>query len=506
MRWFLPLLLVAQMLQGQSSRQKHTPLPWAGPGGVEQPQFLSLDDVLRLSRERSREALTARHRFRSSYWSFKTYRATYLPKLNLSAELPSLQRAISKYTTADGSEIFLERSFVSSSADLSLSKQIGPTGGTFFLSTGLERIDNLSDSVQTSWLSNPLTIGYSQPLFNYNQWRFANKIEPMRYEEARRKYIEEMEQLALTATQRFFSLLLSELRLEIAQVNEANYDTLYKIAVGRYNLGKIAENELLQLELSYLQAQAEVENARLELEMNRFRLRSFLRLPDDVQLSLVPPEAPPAKVIDVTTATAYARQNRSDAIAMERGLLESEEAVYQAKAESKLNANLYALYGLTQSADRIENVYGNPQDQQQLTLGIQLPLVDWGLAKGKIKLAESNLELTRTGVEQQQIDFDQEVFLKVMQYNMQKQQFEIAGKADTVAQKRYNVTKQRYLVGKITITDLNIAQVESDNARRAFIAALQSYWQNYFDLRRLTLFDFSANKPLGVDFESLLAD
>lgn len=471
-----------------------------------QVQQLTLDEAIRMARERSREALSARHRFRSSYWSFQTYRATYLPKLTLDAQLPSLQRSITSYTQADGSEVFLERSFMSSSLDLSLSKKIGPTGGTFFLSTGLERIDNLSDSLQTSWLSNPLTVGYTQPLFNYNAWKWENRIEPMRFEEARRKYIEDLEQVSLTAVNRFFSLLLSQLKLNIARVNEANYDTLYKIAIGRYNLGKIAENELLQLELSLLQSRSDVEDARLEVEMNKFRLRSLLRLPEEAELQLLPPNAPPEEAVDVSKAVSYAREYRADAIAMDRNLLESESDLNQARAENYFNANLYALYGLTKSADLFRDVYTDPQDQQQLTLGLQLPILDWGLAKGKVRMAESNLELTRNTVEQQQIDFDQEVFLKVMQFNMQQRQLEIASKADTVARKRYSVTKQRYLLGKITITDLNIAQTESDNARQGYIAALHRYWRNYFELRMLTLFDFPAGRELNADYDSLVRD
>ena len=47
----------------------------------------------------------------------------------------------------------------------------------------------------------------------------------------------------------------------------------------------------------------------------------------------------------------------------------------------------------------------------------------------------------RTTIEQDQIDFDQEVFLLVTRFNMQHDQVIIAAKADTVAQKGYEVTK-----------------------------------------------------------------
>lgn len=491
----ISICLVLTMLQIIHAQEHNQP--------EDATTLLSLEETVKIARERSREAVASRHRFRSSYWSFRTYRATYLPKLNLDANLPNLQRAITKYTLPDGDEVFIERSYASYSTDLSLSKRIGLTGGTLFLRSGLQRIDNLSDSVTTSWLSDPLSIGYSQPLFMYNAWKWDSKIEPLRYAEARKRYIQDLEDISLRAVSHFFNLMVSDLRLKIAKINLANYDTLYRIAEGRYNLGKIAENELLQLELSLLRARSEVEEAQLEQEMNMFRLRSFLRLPENRTLMLLPPAAPAPSLLRTEEAIEYARDNRPEAIAMGRMMLESESALHKARMDNRLNVQLYALYGLTQRAEYLKDVYTNPQDQQQINLGIQMPLIDWGLAKGQVKMAESDLELTRIHVEQQQIDFDQEVYLQVMRYAMMDNQFGIAAKADTVARKRYEVTRQRYLIGRISITDLNIAQVESDNAEMGFMEALRNYWRNYFELRRLTLVDPATKVELQADFNSL---
>ncbi|MDD5694525.1 MAG: TolC family protein, partial [Bacteroidales bacterium] len=136
--------------------------------------------------------------------------------------------------------------------------------------------------------------------------------------------------------------------------------------------------------------------------------------------------------------------------------------------------------------------------------GLQIPILDWGLAKGKIRMAESNQELIKTSIEQEQIDFEQEIFLKVMQFNIQYRQLAIAAKSDTVARKRFEVTKQRYLIGTIDITELNIAQSDKDTNRKAYIAALQSYWINYYQIRRLTLFDFTRNKRITLDINQIL--
>ncbi len=474
-------------------------------GQLSAQRKITLDAMIQLAESQSRDAIAAKHRFRASFWEYRTFRTQYYPMLKLNTILPSLSRSIIKYTTNEGKDIFLKQSVANYGVEMSLSKTVGATGGQLYLKSGLDRVDNFSDSTTiSSYLSNPVTIGFTQPLLAYNPYKWDNKIEPLKYEEARRKYLEDIEQININATNFFFDLLQAQLSLKIARINQANYDTLYKIAQGRYNLGRIAENELLQLELSYLKSNAGVETAELELENNNFRLKSFLRIDEKEELALIPPGAGINLKIEVQKAIAEAKSNRSAIFGFQRQLFEAASQIQLAKLANRFNANLYAEYGLTQSASELKQSYRNPEKEQLISFGISIPILDWGLAHGKIKMAQSNSELVRTSVEQQQIDFEQEVYLKVMQFNMQKNQLNIASKADTVAQKRYFVTKQRYLIGKIDITDLNIAQTETDESQLGFISALRSYWKNYYDLRKLTLYDFLENKPILVDFNAVL--
>lgn len=119
-------------------------------------------------------------------------------------------------------------------------------------------------------------------------------------------------------------------------------------------------------------------------------------------------------------------------------------------------------------------------------------------------MAQSQEEVIRTQVRQSQIDFEQNIFLNVNQFNIQDDQLLIAAKADTIAQKRYDVTKQRFLIGRIDVLDLNIADSEKDVAKRGYIAALRNYWTAFYNVRRLTLFDFERNQSLEADFEKLV--
>ncbi len=466
---------------------------------------LTLEDVVYIAKQQSPDALMAKHRFRQSYWMYKTYKAEYLPSLRLDGTLPNINRSIDAVEQNDGTTEYLEKRFDNYSVNLSLNQKVGFTGGQFFIRSGLRRNDNIFDTTSnTQYLSTPINIGYSQPLFQYNSYKWDKKIEPMKYMEAERTYLEDVEQISITATNYFFNLLLAQIEKMIALKNLSNYDTLYNIAIGRYNLGKIAENELLQLELNLLRAQSSVETADLYYENALFRLKSYLRIKNEEIIELIPPKKTYHFDIPIDKAIGEAKNNTTDAIAFQRRLLQAQSGVNKSKMDNRFDADIYAVFGLTQASQDFQSVYNNPVDQQQILLGIHVPILDWGLARGKIKLAQSIQELVRTSIEQEKIDFEQNIFLEVMQFKMQKNQLFIAAKADTVAQKRYDITQKRYMIGKINdVLELNLAQIDNDNARKAYFSSLKTYWRNYYNLRKLTLYDFKDNKRIIFDINEI---
>ncbi len=466
---------------------------------------LSLDDVIKLAKDQSPMGIMARHRFRGSYWEYRTHIAKFRPGLTFSSVIPELTRSIDKITLPDGSDDFVERSLMNSSVEVSLTQNIAPTGGSIFMSSGLQRIDNFNaDENSLTYLSTPVSIGFRQPIKAHNSFRWEKKIEPLKYEEAQKTYIDAIESVSQRAVNYFFNLVLAQVNLQIALTNYANNDTLYRIAQGRYNIGTIAENEVLQMELALLNAGTALNEARIQLEINKFRLRSFLGFNETVNIELIIPREIPEFDVDVVKALQEAKQNSPDIITLQRQMLEADKSVAQAKAEKGLTADLFASYGLTQKDYTIPNAYQNFQDQERIRIGLEIPIVDWGLGKGRYRMAQSNQEVVRTTVQQSEIDFEQEVMLQVMQFNLQDDQVRIAAKADTIAQSRFDVTKQRFLIGNVDVTDLNIALTERDAATRNYLSALHNYWSYYFNIRQLTLYDFEKQIPLAEDFESLL--
>lgn len=462
-----------------------------------QPIGLDLQSAIRKAQEQSPSFYRAINTAENRYWNYRQFRASLLPQLNLSGSLPNYSSAIDRVTLPDGTFDFREREQLFLSGNLSLDQNVVWTGGRVSLISSLQRTDVYRPQQRLNFFSTPISVSYFQPMFLYNALKWENKIQPLAYEASRRAYSEDLENIAAETTRLYFDALVSRISMRIAEQNVKNNDTIYKISQGRYNLGKIAENELLQIELNLLNAENSLTNARLNYEVAAQELKRYLGIPTNEDLTMEIPSSVPNVEVSLDKALSEARKNRSAVLDFRRRRLEAEQSVAAARGNTNYNFNLQANFGLNRQADDFNTAYADPFAQQQnISIGINIPIIDWGQAKSQVRRAEANRQLQEVNIAQDEINFEQEIFLQVMQFNAQNQRLEIAAKADTVAQKRYEVARQRYLTGKITITDINIAQSEKDGAKQSYLQELQRYWIAYYTLRRLCLYDFEKNSVI----------
>ena len=137
-------------------------------------------------------------------------------------------------------------------------------------------------------------------------------------------------------------------------------------------------------------------------------------------------------------------------------------------------------------------------------VGFSIPLLDWGKRKGKVKVAESNREVVLSKNRQDQMTFNQNIFLLVENFNNQAAQLEIAEEADEIAQKRYQTSIETFMIGKINILDLNDAQQSKDDAKQKHIQELYGFWSYFYNVRSVTLYDFLNDRNLDADFEEIV--
>lgn len=471
---------------------------------AQEIKVLTLDQVIKLSESQSPNAMIATHRFRASYWQYRTFIAQYRPSLTLKGTTPSYSTAYEKVwnSTAQTWE-YESTNTLTDLGSLSLSQNIGLTGGTISLNSDITLYNDFENDAR-KYITVPLSIGLVQPLFRYNSLKWEKKTEPLKFETAKKSYLYNMENVHVQAVMNFFGLALAQINKQIADLNYSNADTLYQIAEGRYNLGTIAENELLELQLTWLNTKTAVKEAEMNLRDREIRLRSFLGFNDNVRLQLELPSDIPTLQLNSQEVYDMAMANNPEILNQELTVLEAKSSLAQARSEKGLNADLKASFGYNDQDPEFRYAYKDPAEQKTVQIGFTLPILDWGLGRGKYKMAKSSLELAEVQRQQSILEFQQNVLLDVEQFNLQSNQVAVAAKSDTVAKKMYEVTKQRFLIGKIEVLELNNADTKKDTNRRAYVQALQNYWNYFFNMRAYALFDFVANKPLETDYDMLI--
>lgn len=466
---------------------------------------LTLDQAIDVAYTQSIFSFRQKNMYLARYWQFRSYKAAKLPLFGLTSTPVNYQRSIvSRYNQDTNEDEFVPTERLISDASLNVTQNITATGGRITASTDLQRIQNL-ESGNLSYYSTPITIGITQPLNGYNQFKWQSRIEPLKFEQAKREYLQSLQELGMRTTNAFFNVLKAEINYSISETNVSNADTLYRIGKGRFEIGTVTQDELLDLELSYLNSNMSLSRSKIDLYQARVSLNSFLGFEDNVLIKCTVPNKIPALKIDADKALDQAFINNPDLIKYEQQLIEANREIAQARTENGINASVYGNYGYNKSSNELNDVYKIPfGDEQNLRLSLSVPIIDWGLRRGKIQMARSEKEVTEAEVRQAKIDFEQDVFIRIMEFNMQEEQVRIAAKADTTALMGYEVTKQRFLIDKVDVIKLNAARNSLDAAKRNYIQSIQEYWYSYFNIRRITLFDFESNESLIEELDDLL--
>jgi outer membrane protein TolC len=456
---------------------------------------ITLPEVVELARAKSiaaRQAATTRE---TRYWEYRTYQSNFKPQLILDSRLPAFSRSFQEVVQPDGTVQFQPIRYNNSSLGLSLEQNIARTGGTIYATTQLQRFD---DFIRDATLFNGtvFAVGLSQPLFQFNALKWDKKIEPLKYKESTQEYIEAMENIAANATSLYFDLLLAQVNQSISETNLKNTRDILRIAREKFELGKTSRNEILQLQLEELKAQKALGTARRDLEIATMNLKAYTGLQNDLPLRLQEPVPENPPVISAEKAIDEAFANRADAIAFGRRHLEAERAVAKARTERGLNATLTTNLGFSNRGQTIGELYRQPQNQELFTIEFTIPILDWGRAQSSLRTAQANSQLTQYTIEQDKQNFQQAIYTQVTLFDMLKDQLSLTQQADSIAAEKYQIARDRYVLGDLSITDLSIAFAEKDQARRDFIGALRDYWTAFYQLRRLTLYDFEKQEKL----------
>jgi outer membrane protein TolC len=464
---------------------------------------LTLSNVIELAITQSSSVKYAQNRNVNYYWRWKNFRTSFMPQLILSGTMPDYRQTTTPVTQPDGSIEFRNISQLRAASTLALSQFIPQTGTSIYAATSLYGIQDYNNN-SLNFSGNPFSVGFSQPIFAYNWAKWAKKLEPLVYQEAQRNYIESLEEISLKATSRFFRYLSIQTNFNLASSNLKNSMDNLKIAELKQKLGEISENDFSRIKLSVLNAQKALSNAEMDLKNADFELKSYVGLSQDMVVELEIPLNMTLYNVNAAKALTEALENRKETPEFRRRLIDAERGLVKAKRNNGLSATLRGNFGLSNSSETIGGVYENPEKQQSVSLGLSIPIMDWGRSKSGVKLAESRRDLIIFDVEKESEDFERGVVVQVEKFNLLEKQIVTAREADKVAKNGYEISLKRFQNGEISITDLNISLSERESAKRDYISSIRNYWESFYLIRILTLYDFELQQKINYSNPMLI--
>lgn len=468
-------------------------------------QTMNLTETIHAARNQSVEALEARQAFISTYWAYRSYKASRLPSFYMYGNLMNFDRSLTLLQNPeDGTLNYVSSNNLQNSVGLQVNQNITFTGGTLSVATDLSRIDQFGMNKSLTWYSRPVTVSYYQPLFTYNQFKWDKKIEPKEYEKGKREYLERMEDITIDAVYAYHNLLLAKTNNAISKSNFENSGNMLRIARERLQLGDVTKAEYLQLELRMLNDSIAINETAVAVRQAQMQLNSLLGYDESYEIIPNADDRLPDIQMDYELVMEKSLKNSSFGLRNELSLLNAESDVAYAKASRGFSFALNARFGMSQTGPQLPEIYKNLLDQEVVGITFSIPIFDWGLGRGKVQKAKAAQEVVKAQVQQSENDYRRQLFTAVNQFNNQRQQCLVSRKAMFIASERYELTMHRFREGNASVTDLNMAQSENDSALRQYVSDLCNFWIYYYTLRQHTLYDFIKGCDLEIDIYEMI--
>lgn len=463
---------------------------------------LDLQRAIVLANDSSLEAFRTQNMYLSGYWEYRTYKANRLPSLTLNMTPAQYNRDITKrYDSEQNLDVYRNQQAFYAYGNLAIRQNFDLTGGTFFLDSELGYMRSFGSNSATQFTSVPVRLGYSQSLVGYNAFKWERRIEPLKYEKVKKEFVYNTEKVSEQVTTYFFNLAMAQAEYKLAKENVLSSDTLYGIGVQRHRIAAISQADLLTLKLDVVNAKNSLQNKASALKRAMFSLASFLNLDKNTNIELDLPSRPREMMIPIDEAVMLGRDNNPQLLDLKQQVLEAEQIVDKTKKESRFNASVNASIGFNQVANNFGDVYHKPMQQDLVSVSVSIPLVDWGVRKGKYNMARNNLNVVKTSSRQDEISIEEEVIMTVNDFTIQQDMIGSAEEALDLSILAYNETRQRFIIGKADINSLTLSLNRQQEAQRNYISSLQNYWLNYYKIRKLTLHDFETGLSLIDRFD-----
>ena len=274
----------------------------------------------------------------------------------------------------------------------------------------------------------------------------------------------------------------------------------------KYANGLIREVDALQMEVDLAEAKNNYDLAKVNLLSSQNRFKEIVGLELSDSISLLNELKYEVVIVDTEKAVQMALANRLEVRENEIRIELEKMGVKQQRAEGMIKADLTAYYeknGInTQDINQsfkssLNNSYNDMMKRPQnfgIGINVTVPILDWGENKALVRAAKARLKQAEIAREIEHRSIEREVRNLVADLNSSLKRLQLLEKNLIVAEKSFEITRQRFSDGDIDSQALALERNRLNTAYNNHLSAYINYQLLLSDITRRTFFDFQKNQ------------
>lgn len=447
-------------------------------------QTEKINSLIRKCLENSVEAKMNKLYLQNAQANYWISLSSLKPQLTLNSNFPGLTRSINSITQPDGTAKFLSQSQAFSSVGMVMNQKLPFSGGSFYVSSGLNRLDIFEPVNSRSWQSSPFLFGFSQPLFQYNDMKRQKELAMMGLHISNSSFQMQNAQLVYEFTGYLFDHNFYQYVLELNAKRLVYLDETILHTSDLVSAGKIFKEEEGLLLIEKVKVESDIIKQQAEMEQIEMRLLQLLGEKTDMKLDLQS-TLPPLM----------------DSVIVLKNLLATNPSVLQSKmdrlnAQIELNrvvknrgvkANLDLSVGLNQRSDNFTDAYRNLLDQEKVSVTISMPLLDGQLTKNQQVLRENDLKISEFRYQQDSANTYRQVYNLWRDYQMSMKLLASGKSTADLAKQRFDRYRQLFEAGKVSIDQLNQAELSYRSYEMTYLQNIVLAWKKYYLIQTFIL-------------------
>jgi outer membrane protein TolC len=394
------------------------------------------------------------------------------------------------------------------SSDLIINQPL-PTDGSIYINSGLNNTDDFYFDKRTLEMNTSLNLTQPVNALYFNKIKVGFKRAELAYEESRKRLKRNELNLVYNVTNEFFQLISVQKSEEIARLNLERQKEAYTTAKNKYDAGLIKEVDALQMEVDLAEAQNNYDLAMLNQSSskNSFKEMIGLELTDSVVLSNKLEYQ--VVVVDPKKAVEYALKNRLEIRENEIQIEREKLDIKSQKAEGMIKGSLTAYlsrYGSSEPtlpasvSTSVNNAYQdfiNRKSNYGVGFKVTVPILDWGENRALVNAAKARLQQSMYSQDNTKRTIEREVLNLVDELNNSLKRLQLLEKNVLVAEKSFEITRQRFSDGNIDSQALALERERLNNAYNSHLRAYITYQLMLADVMRKTYYDFQRNLTIN---------